>query len=80
MPVRSLRPRLASATRGSNRAAFRLGQLVGSGLLDEATAAAALVAAGLAAGPGERKIRSTVRWGLQPGIRQPRPVRLRTAP
>ena len=63
-----------------NRAAFRLGQLVGAGLLDEATAAAALVAAGLAAGPGERKIRSAVHRGLQAGIRQPRSVRLRAAP
>jgi hypothetical protein len=57
-----------------NRAAFKLGQLVGAGLLDEAAATAALVAAGLAAGPGERKIRSTVRRGLRAGMRQPRRV------
>lgn len=57
-----------------NLAAFRLGQLVGAGLLDEAFAAIALVDAGLAAGPGERKIRSTVRGGLQAGKRHPRRV------
>jgi len=62
-----------------NRAAFKLGQLVGAGLLGEATAAAALVAAGLAAGPGEQKIRSTVRRGLQAGIREPRRV-VRSSP
>jgi hypothetical protein len=61
-----------------NRAAFRLGQLVGAGLLEETTAAAALVAAGLAAGPGERKIRSTVRRGLHAGMRHPRRVPLHT--
>ncbi len=57
-----------------NRAAFKLGQLVGAGLLDEATASAALVAAGLVAGPGERKIRSTVQRGLRAGMRQPRRI------
>jgi Bifunctional DNA primase/polymerase, N-terminal len=55
-----------------NLAAFRLGQLVGAGLLDEPFATIALVDAGLAAGPGERKIRSTVRRGLQAGKRHPR--------
>ncbi len=57
-----------------NRAAFRLGQLVGAGLLQETTAADALVAAGLAAGPGKRKIRSTVSRGLEAGRRQPRRI------
>ncbi|HXM57235.1 MAG TPA: bifunctional DNA primase/polymerase [Candidatus Dormibacteraeota bacterium] len=60
-----------------NRSAFKLGQLVGARLLDEAAVTAALVAAGLSAGPGERKIRSTIRRGLQAGIRQPRQVVLR---
>jgi Bifunctional DNA primase/polymerase, N-terminal len=59
-----------------NRAAFRLGQLVGAGLVDEVTVTEALVAAGLAAGRGERKIRSTIRSGLRAGMSQPRPVRL----
>jgi Bifunctional DNA primase/polymerase, N-terminal len=57
-----------------NRAAFRVGQLVGAGLLEETAAAAALVAAGLEAGPGERKIRSTVSRGLEAGKRQPRQI------
>jgi hypothetical protein len=60
-----------------NRSAFKLGQLIGARLLDEAAVTAALVAAGLSAGPGERKIRSTVRRGLQAGIRQPRQVVVR---
>ena len=69
--------KIAQAPRGQrnhrlNLAAFRLGQLVGAGLLEEATATAALVDAGMAAGPGERKIRSTVRRGLQVGRRHPR--------
>jgi hypothetical protein len=59
-----------------NCAAFRLGQLVGAGLLEEGIAAAALVDAGLAAGPGEWKIRSTVRRGLQAGMHHPRQIRL----
>ena len=59
-----------------NRAAFRLGQLIGAELLDEETAAAALIAAGLAAGPGEHKIRSTVQRGIAAGKRHPRRVAL----
>jgi hypothetical protein len=59
-----------------NRAAFRIGQLVGAGLVDETAAVAALVNAGLAAGPGERKIRSTVRRAIQAGKRHPRQVLL----
>ena len=59
-----------------NRAAFKLGQLVGAGLLEERTAAIVLVGAGLAAGPGERKIRSTVQRGLRAGMRHPRRVAL----
>jgi hypothetical protein len=57
-----------------NLAAFKLGQLVGAGILAEETAASALVAAGLTAGPGERKIRSTVLRGLRAGQRHPRTV------
>lgn len=57
-----------------NRAAFRLGQLIGAGLLDEETTAAALIDAGLMAGPGEHKIRSTVQRGISAGKRHPRPV------
>jgi len=57
-----------------NRAAFKLGQLVAAGLVRETIAAEALVAAGLAAGPGQRKIRSTVRRALRAGMGQPRRV------
>jgi hypothetical protein len=60
-----------------NEAAFKLGQLVGAGLIDETTVARALVSAALAAGPGERKIRSTVNRGLRAGISRPRRVLLR---
>ena len=61
-----------------NRAAFKLGQLVGAGVVDELIATNALVDAGLAAGPGERKIRSTVRRGLRAGMLQPRHLVLHT--
>ena len=61
-----------------NRAAFKLGQLVGAGVVDELIATNALVDAGLAAGPGERKIRSTVRRGLRAGMLQPRRLVLHT--
>lgn len=61
-----------------NRAAFKLGQFVGAGLLEETVAAAVLVAAGLAAGPGERKIRSTVSRGLDAGKSHPRRIVLDT--
>jgi hypothetical protein len=57
-----------------NRAAFRLGQLVGAGLVDETTVLEALVEAGLMAGPSERKIRSTIRSGLRAGMSRPRQV------
>jgi Bifunctional DNA primase/polymerase, N-terminal len=60
------------------RSAFKLGQLVGAGLADESTVTEALVRAGLAAGPGERKIRSTIGRGLRAGMRRPREVLLRS--
>lgn len=61
-----------------NRAAFKLGQLVGAGVVRQEVVVDALVAAGLAAGPGERKIRGTVRSGLRAGMLQPRRVLLRS--
>jgi hypothetical protein len=60
-----------------NRAAFRMGQLVAAGVVAEGLVTTALVAAGLAAGPGEDKIRSTVRRGLHAGMRHPRRLVLR---
>jgi hypothetical protein len=59
-----------------NRAAFNLGQLVGAQLLDELAVTEVLVAAALAAGPDERKIRATVRRGLRAGMRRPRQVQV----
>ena len=59
-----------------NRAAFKLGQLVGAELIPELAVSEALLAAGLAAGPGERKIRATIRSGLRAGMLQPRQVLL----
>lgn len=60
-----------------NRAAFKIGQLVGAGVVQEPIAVEALVAAGLAAGPGERKIRSTVRRAIRAGMSQPRRLVIR---
>jgi hypothetical protein len=61
-----------------NRAAFKLGQLAGAGLVRPDVVIDALVAAGLAAGPGERKIRITIRSGLRAGMLQPRQVLVRS--
>jgi hypothetical protein len=58
-----------------NLAAWKLGQLVGAGLADEATVTEILVVAALTAGPGEHKIRDTIRSGLAAGQRHPRLVR-----
>ncbi len=59
-----------------NRAAFSLGQLVGSGLLDRARVEAALysasVANGLVADDGEEATRNTMRSGIESGMLQPR--------
>lgn len=63
-----------------NRAAFKLGQLVGAGLVSEATVTEALVTAGLTAGPGERKIRSTVARAVRAGMSEPRRVELTAEP
>jgi hypothetical protein len=70
---------VAAAPRGQrnhrlNRAAFKLGQLVGAGLVDRVAVTDALVSAGLSAGSGERKIRSTVQRGLRAGMHHPRRV------
>jgi hypothetical protein len=54
-----------------NRAAFKIGQLVADGL-DEATAVAALTAAGLGTGLGQWEVDQTVRRGLTDGVSRPR--------
>ncbi|MCG7523850.1 bifunctional DNA primase/polymerase [Streptomyces sp. OfavH-34-F] len=71
---------VASARAGRNdqlnRSGFRLGQLVGAGLLDLADVHQALTEAAAQAGvdPGEAKAQSTLRRALQAGMRSPRTV------
>jgi Bifunctional DNA primase/polymerase, N-terminal len=55
-----------------NRAAYSLGTLVGSGLLDRAEVELELTRAALAAGLDARETASTVRSGLTAGIARPR--------
>ena len=55
-----------------NRAAYNLGTLVGSGLLDRAEVELELTRAALAAGLDARETASTVRSGLTAGIARPR--------
>ena len=67
--------RLQSATVGTrndtlNRIAFRLGQIIGAGRLDEATAERLLVDGALSIGLGEREALATVNSGLRAGERQ----------
>jgi hypothetical protein len=69
--------RVASARVGTrndtlNRAAYNLGTLVGSGLLDRPEVEVELTRAALAAGLEQREIASTVRSGLTAGIARPR--------
>ncbi|MEU6406190.1 bifunctional DNA primase/polymerase [Streptomyces sp. NPDC046985] len=71
---------VASARAGRNdtinRAGFRLGRLVGAGLLDLDAVHQALTDAAAQAGvdPGEAKAQSTLRRALQAGMRSPRTV------
>jgi hypothetical protein len=69
--------RVRQAAEGSrngtlNRAAFRLGQLVGQGLVEEAVVLASLMEAAEFSGLGEREANATIRSGLQAGILAPR--------
>lgn len=57
-----------------NLAAYRLGQLVGAGLVSEGSVTAVLLAAAAAAGLAEHEARATVRSGLAAGGRHPRDV------
>jgi hypothetical protein len=88
--VRAELDQLASAAAGSrgyqlNKAAFKLGTLVGAGALDRGEADHGLLnaahACGLVSVDGERAVRATVRRGLDAGARQPRALPEReTAP
>lgn len=68
--------RRATAGRNNalNRAAFKLGQLVGSGKLDRVTAERALedAAAHLSASDGERATLATIKSGIDAGMEKPR--------
>jgi hypothetical protein len=55
-----------------NRAAFNLGQLVATGLLDANEVRAVLLAAALEAGNPEAKARATIESGLRGGAAKPR--------
>jgi hypothetical protein len=55
-----------------NRAAFKLGTLVGAGLLDEATVWTTLADAGEAVGLGAREVSASVHSGLTAGAGNPR--------
>jgi hypothetical protein len=57
-----------------NLAAWRLGGLVGAGLVGEMQVADILLVAATVAGLGDRESRSTIWSGLQAGIRHPRRV------
>jgi hypothetical protein len=58
-----------------NRSAHALGQLVGAGLLTIGESGAALLAAAIVVGLGEREAQVTIHSGLSAGIRSPREVR-----
>jgi hypothetical protein len=69
--------RVASAVDGTrhdtlNRAAFSLGQLVGSGLLPELTVVTSLTNAAMQSGLPERDIPRIIRSGITAGARHPR--------
>lgn len=55
-----------------NRAAFNLGQLVGSGLLDQELVAGQLQRVATSTGLGPAEVRRTIASGLSAGIEQPR--------
>jgi len=57
-----------------NRAAFSIGQLVAGGFLTEENATAELTAAGLETGLATDEVRSTVRSGLNAGMKEPRTI------
>ena len=75
--------RLRAAQEGTrndtlNRIAFRLGQIVAAGALDEQRVRSALVQGAQAIGLGEREAVTTVESGMQAGERHPRVPRVST--
>jgi hypothetical protein len=63
-----------------NLAAWRLGRLVAGGVVDEAIAREALLAAATAAGLPQHESVGTVRSGMRAGLRNPRQPRPRDTP
>jgi hypothetical protein len=68
--------RLASATEGTrndtlNRVAYRLGQIIGAGLLPEEATRSALIDQAIAVGLGGREADATTDSGLSAGRRYP---------
>jgi Bifunctional DNA primase/polymerase, N-terminal len=71
---------VAAAPRGQrnttlNRAAYSLGQLVASGVLDQAATVRLLAGAALAVGLSSREVECTLRSGMEAGMRQSRRMR-----
>jgi hypothetical protein len=69
--------RLGEAKEGArndtlNRVAFRLGQIIGAGCLEETDVEPLLLRAGVALGLREREVQGTVHSGLSAGERSPR--------
>jgi hypothetical protein len=64
-------PGRAGRNAALNRAAFKLGQLVHAGLLDEAQVRVGLLAAAVTAGLGEREAHATIGSGLAGAARKP---------
>lgn len=62
-----------------NRAAFSLGQIVATGIVDADTVRQALSDSALTAGLGQREIDATIRSGLTAGLQQPRGPSRRTS-
>lgn len=55
-----------------NRVSFRLGQIIGAGLLDHREIEQSLIQAGVSVGLGEREVARTVESGLTAGMEAPR--------
>ena len=68
--LRSAVPGIRNST--LNRVSFRLGQIIGAGLLDQSEVEQALLDAAQGVGLGEREAARTVRSGLSAGVELPR--------
>jgi hypothetical protein len=63
-----------------NRAAFNLGQIAATGIVDADTVQMVLTDSALGAGLGPREINATIQSGMQAGLRRPRGPRRRETP